>query len=636
MRRSLLLASFTLAAFLAVPAGSIVGTAQAKESSGREWVDAVEKWKGDISRLSIRIRDYPLSPRYCRRPHREDKTFDEVSLNQLAEELALLTGEFSRIRTGTNAATQSTSGGTLLTNRQNLGEYPKYKGYEVTDDQHWIHLRRDYIGDAEKFLREKRAKLAAAPENFCGEPEKKKEEIIGGNPPLQPVEPAIPAPAYAPVSIPAKPPRFCSIDEKFAWLSALTQQRTDMIENEKRAYAWAQALQKGISAKRRDTAALNALRGMAIAQRDAYLAMEVQAAKLFRDVLDNMEVEKCGGEAKKEIGSLPGGWSAGIETAYGEIKIPKKPYLALEVAPGNLRLGVVELGRTDMLAAMYLAITHDLDFLPVVNIGNPYEQRWMTAAEIFGYKFSLSSNNGEIDTTTEGVGIPGTGDPSAANPAGVFLALPALNDVTDIDFRHVSQVDGLSLSIGQKSSYSGWNSTFAFGLSYERQEISEDLGGTVTGYLTDFEYRTDLENAIWGLFVATEAEISLDLEVILDRPQKPGRSQRSGVFLGVDLRGGLNFVNAEGRDRLDLTGFISDSQSVRLSKEDTTFSYLLGASLKYVPPGVESLELSIGARYGEADTHPVIHRSGEVDERSRIEFETQEEIFADVGINFSF
>jgi hypothetical protein len=99
MRHLLWLASASLIALSVLPTVSPpFGIAQASDSSGRVWNDALNKWRTDVAQITQRIRDYQLRPHYCRPPHRDDKTFDEVSLRQLEEELGLLSGEIGMTR----------------------------------------------------------------------------------------------------------------------------------------------------------------------------------------------------------------------------------------------------------------------------------------------------------------------------------------------------------------------------------------------------------------------------------------------------------------------------------------------------------------------------------------------------------
>jgi hypothetical protein len=638
MRRSLLLASIAIASVL--PPMVLVPAAHA--SSGRDWLDRRTKWEADVAQLTLRIRDYQLSPRYCKPTHPRDKTFDDVSLNQLAEELGLLTAEFEAIERGTRAATMGSTGGSLTTDRLMTGDYPTYRGFEVKDDKHWVTLRRDNLDAPAKFLREKRAKLARAPEDQCGETEKKTKEIIGGNPPVQPVEAPIPAATFLPVSIPPRPPRFCSLDEKDAWLAALAKTREDLIENEKRAWAWGQALQRGISQGGRDTATLRPLRDGAIGQRDAYLAMYRQAERLYVDVRDNMQVEKCGGDTKKEIGMLPGntGASAGAGAAVGRLELPRKPYIALEDG-GNLRLGVAEVKRSETVAALLLAVSYDVDFLSKLGLGKalgfgePLSTQTKVTGELETFDATVKASGGSITTTTEGVGIPGTGDPAHPSPAGYFLANPAFNDVTNIEQRFSTSIDDLHLGIAQEHFYRGWTGTVAVGGRAARLETSDRFQGAIPGFARDFAYQTDLETAIWGLFVATDAELSLDhaWEEAFDGPLRYA-GEFSGFRVSAGARAGVNFVSADGTDRLDFTGFAP--QGIRVSKDDTTFSYRVNVGLHYSPPSVPGLDLSLGAAYGQDDIHPVATRSGETGDRTQIEFQDQDLFIGTIRTTFSF
>jgi|GEM_PF-3524621 len=645
MRHLLWLASVSLIALSVVPTASpLTGVAQASDSSGRVWNDALNKWRTDVAQITLRIRDYQLRPHYCRPPHRDDKTFDEVSLRQLEEELWLLSGEFERIRKGTLAATQSSLGGSLTTDRLMTGNYPTYKGYDVRDPKHWVHLRRDQIGETEKQMQDKKAALARAPEHYCSDPETRKlKEVIGGTPPVPPADPQVPAPQFLPVNVPERPARFCSLDEKDAFLAAVAQQRVDMLENEKSAHLWAQALRKAASRKPRNASALLQLHEAAIAQREAYLALQIKAGRLYVDVRDNMQTEKCGGTTKEEIGSVPGGGvgvTGEVGGGVGTIKIPRKPYLALEDA-GNLRLGVVDTKRWETIATLLLGLAYDLDFVQTINLagvfgsGDPLTQRVFAGASFEAQEATLRASGGTITTTTEGLGIPGTGDPSHPSPAGYFLANPAINDVVDISQHHVSTLDRLDLALSQQQRFQGWSNTLSIGTRFGRLESLDRVSGSIPGYARDFEYETDLETAIWGLFVATDAELSLD-RAWQDRYDAGLRyaGECSGFSLSGGVRLGVDSVSVEGTDRLSFTGFAP--QSIRVAKDDVTFSYRLSAGLNYSPPEARALKFSLGVSYGQDDIHPVPHRSGETGDRTRIEIDPQDEFFGTLRTQFSF
>jgi hypothetical protein len=345
--------------------------------------------------------------------------------------------------------------------------------------------------------------------------------------------------------------------------------------------------------------------------------MEIQAGRLFVDVRDNMEVEKCGGDTGKEIGSLPGnnGAAVSIAAGAGELKIPRKPYIALEDA-AVLVLGAAEVKRSTDAAVLLLGLSYDLDFLKSfigLKIGDSLRRRIKATAELETYDASVKASGGSLTTTTEGVGLPGTGDPGHPSPAGYFLANPAFNDVTDIAQRFDTQLDSLHLAIAEEQHYNCWSSTIAFGGRIGRLETSDRFSGSIPGFARDFAYQTDLETAIWGLRYAGEF---------------------SGFRLTAGVRAGVNFVSADGRDRLDFTGFAP--QSIGVSKDDTTFSYRVSAGVNYTPPGVRALTMSLGASYGQDDIHPVATRSGETGDRTQIEFQDQDIFIGTVRSTFKF
>lgn len=651
MRRSLLLASVAALAVMALPVENPLVRAAYAESSGREWVDAREKWQGEVARLTIRIRDYALSPRYCKRPHRKDKTFDEVSLDQFAEELSLLTGEFARIHAGTNAATRGSSGSSLTTDRLMTGEYPKYKGREVTDEMHWKLLRADYIGAAERELKNKRDKLARAPEDYCGDPPPKKEaEIVG--PPVQPPPPPPPPeppkpvdpmkglnrPVLAAVNIPLLADRYCSQAEKDADLAKFPPEVAKLNSQIAEMDAYIAA----VNARRGELQARGVeqhwLDSMDHEARQAEIMKEdrrttIQTLETTRRLVASTPVVDCAKEGK-EIGSLPG-TALGAAVAYGDLTIPKKPYLSLEIG-SDLYLGVADFETQEdvLIITGYVEYEFKWDSVPNVKLlGNPRDQRWMTSAELFGYDYSIFSQGRDIETTTEGVGIPGTGDPLSSYPAGVFFANPAFNDVTGIRYAHDSDFRGGTIGFGQKSYYDSHACYIGVGFGYNRLRTTDILTGTVDGFLTDFRYETDIATRGTNLFVKGGVEIPLD--DVWDTALRYA-GEFSGFRISAGAEGRVNFLDAEGLDRLDLIGFVSDSQAVRIGKNDTTFSYELSAGLKYAVPGVKGLDVSLGVQYGESDTHPVATRSGQTGDTTRIEFQEEEIFVGTLGTRFRF
>ncbi|MDZ4869147.1 MAG: hypothetical protein SGI91_17630, partial [Alphaproteobacteria bacterium] len=365
-------------------------------------------------------------------------------------------------------------------------------------------------------------------------------------------------------------------------------------------------------------------------------ATTIQTLETTRGLIASTPVVDCSKEGKREIGRLPGsGFSAGVDVAYGDLTIPDKPYLSLEDA-GDLFLGVVDLETEDELLVItgFVEYEFKLGDLPNVKLlGDPRDQRWMTGAELFGYDYSIFAESPDVTTTTEGMGIPGTGDPFSTYPAGVFFANPAFNDVTNIRYAHDSNFRGGAISFGQKSYYDSHNCYVGVGVGYNRLRTTDILTGTVDGFDTDFRYETDVATRGTNLFVRGGVEIPLDN--FWDE-QLRYAGEFSGFRLSAGGEGRVNFLDAEGLDRLDLTGFVSDSQAVRIGKDDTTFSYKLNAGLNYAPTGIKGLDISLGVEYGESDTHPVAHRSGQTGETTRIEFEQEEVFVGTLGTRFRF
>jgi opacity protein-like surface antigen len=585
---------------------------------------------------AIRIRG-----QYCKPPNQPMKAETQAAIDALRQQLQALRTQHNQLKKDYDDAGDTQLETSIRT------AFPKLDGMEHDHPYYWS-ASNAILTKAQRAIDEKQKALDRAPERDCSRTPPKTEEIIGSQPPVQPPPPPPPPlppppvdplkglnrPTFTAVNVPLLKDRYCSQAEKDADLAKFPPEVAKLNSQiaEMDAYIAAVKARRGeLQAKGVEQHWLDS---MDYEVRQAEIIKEdrrttIKALETTRSLVASTPIVDC-----SKVGSLPG-TALGVGLAYGDLTIPKKPYLSLEVG-SDLFLGVVDYETEDELLVITGRVEYEFksDSLPNVRLlGDPRDQRWMTSAELFGYDYSIFAEGRDITTTTEGVGIPGTGDPMSSFPEGVFFANPDFNDVTGLRYAHDSDFRGGKLGFGQKSYYDSHACYVGVGVGYNRLRTVDVLTGTVDGFLTDFRYETDIATRGTNLFIQGGVEIPLDN--FWDQ-QLRYAGEFSGFRLSAGVEGRANFLDAEGLDRLDLSGFVNDSQAVRVGKDDTTFNYKLSAGLNYAPTGIKGLDVSLGVEYGESDTHPVPHRSGQTGETTRIEFEQEEVFVGTLGTRFRF
>lgn len=600
--------------------------------------------KQEMKDLWLEIHNFKPLPKYCLPPHDPMKLPHNSAMQVFGARTDALMAQF-------RATKQSLQD--FLAGNHELEKELMLNGTSPRERNYWRDNKYQLEADRlQRKFNERDAELKAKPERNCAPtaPPKKVIEVIGGNPPpVDPPPPPPPPPPVDPLKGLTRPPIrainfprlenfYCSQAQKDAALALYPPEVAKVHANVADIDAYIASLKTRRGELKARGVEQHWLDSMDYEVRNAETEKasrltNIQALETARGLVASTPVVDCATGEKKEIGSLPG-FSFGAGVAYGDITIPKKPYLSLELG-GDLFLGVVDYETRDNVLMVNGSVDYefDCDRLPNLEIiGQPRRQRWMTSAELFGYDLSIFSQGRDIMTTTEGVGIPGTGDPMSSFPAGVFFANPAFNDVSDIGYRHHSDYRGGSISLGQKSTYDSFATYVGVGIGYNRLRTTDVLTGTVAGFLTDFRYETDVSTRNTNLFVKGGVEVPLDF---WDQSLRYA-GEFSGLRLTAGAEGRVNFLDAEGLDRLDLTGFVSDSQAMRIGENDTTFSFELSAGLKYTIPGVKGLDMSLDVRYRESDTHPVPTRSGQTGDVTRIGFEREEVFVGTLGTRFTF
>lgn len=636
--RILVLSTFFTALASATAIVSVASPAFAKPSAAT--FDAeFQSIRQEMKDLWLEMHNFRPLPKYCRPPLEPMKIPHNSVMQMFGARTQALMARF-------RANKQSLQD--FLAGNHELEKELMLDGMSPRERNYWRENKYQLEADRlQKKFNEKDAELKAKPERNCAPvaPPKKEIEVIGGNPPVQPPPPPPPPPPPVdplkgldrPISKGVNFPRlenfYCSQAQKDAALALIPIEIAKVNANIADLDAYIASLITRRGELKARGVEQHWLDSMDYVIRNAEMekasqATTIQTLETTRSLIASTPIVDCA--TGKEIGSLPGntlGASVEVGGAVGEVTIPEKPYLSIEDG-GGLILGVVDHERTTDVAAMMLALAYDLDFMPNVDFASVRRQIWRATVNYYGYDFSVRSDGGSITTTTEGVGIPGTGDPSAANPAGVFLANPAFNDVTDIAFSHHSEVESLKAGIALQSQVGFGTVDLGLKVGYERRETSDTLSANIAGFLTDLRYRTDVETT--GGSLSGTVLINVPLGLVLDYEA----TALEGFSVDARVEGRAYFLDADGVDRLDLNGFINDTQRVRVSASDTTFGFSVGASLNYSP--VDALIMSLGFEYSENDTHAVPHRSGQTGEQTTLDFETEEIYLGVVRTTFKF
>lgn len=639
--RILVLSTFFTALATATAIVPVATPALAQPDDAATYRAAFENIKQEMKELWFEIHSFKPLPKYCRPPYDPMKSPHNSAMQVFGVRTDALTARYRALKRSLQD---------FLAHNHELEKEFMVDGLSPRERHYWTANKYQLENDRlQKKFNEKDAELKAKPERNCAPtaPPKTEIEVIGGNPPpVQPPPPPPPPPLpvdplkgltrppFKAINIPPLSKHYCSQQEKNAVLALLPPEIA-------KAQAEIQANEAYIAQLRTRRAELEQRKveshwltsmDYEIRQAEGMIAdrrRTIEVIETTRRLIESTPIIDCS-TTGKEIGSLPG-WSLGTTLAYGELTIPDKPYVSIEVG-GDLRLGVVALDRTDTIASVGLSGAHAFGSSGP-RIGNPTGQRWLVSAEFGTLRYGINADAPDIVTTTEGVGIPGTGDPTSTFPAGVFFGNPAFNDVEDSNYQHRGEWKGVRLGIDQISEYDCGAVTLGAGISFAELDTSDVLTGSIPGFLTDFQYATDVDTRKVGLFVRGAVEVPVDR---LWNSAVKHAGEFSGIRIRSNVEVGVNFLDAEGLDRLDLTGFVSDSQAVRIGKDATTFGYKIGAALAYAPPGTKGLDLSLGVEYIESDTHAVAERSGQTGDATHLNFREQKAVVATIGSKFAF
>jgi len=333
------------------------------------------------------------------------------------------------------------------------------------------------------------------------------------------------------------------------------------------------------------TQEVNALRE---AGRDPY---EDERIKYMHEALIRLpENPDCN---KRVVGYQPE-YGIGVTGELGGMKLglPSYRYLGTEVG------GVINLENGYQMEDD--ETTNLLGLGGSVDIGRVLGRPARFHAGLRSYDVEIAGPRGGFDPMGAFLLIPGTGD----GPFGAGFALPSaggLNVVTSSDY----SLDYSQTSFHGKFSADFWCddeddeddffADFGFtpylGLTYSRTRFDQRFGGSIPGFGIDFQYDTDVRNNAYGLMFGGQV-------------MKPVRN--TPVVLRAGLTGQVDFNDAKGSDSLDVTGF--GSQTMSLKNTDTTLSYTLNAG---VTVGAKSpIRFDLDLFHGQIGNTPAVTRDG--------------------------
>lgn len=273
---------------------------------------------------------------------------------------------------------------------------------------------------------------------------------------------------------------------------------------------------------------------------------------------------------------------------------------AMDVDLPSYRFLGTEMGSVPDLRAGYRF--NDPDTAKVLNasasigVGNSFLGKLRLHAGVTYTEIESEMDNGTFDPDGETLLIPGTGD----GPFGAGFALPdagGLNVVTGIN--HMFDYDYTSTFLKLSSEFwchgdeddPGYGFMPYLGATYTMGDLKQRFGGSVPGFVRDFEYNTRVDNDAYGVIAGFQV-----VRPLLNSP----------VTLRAGAKGQVDFNDADGSDSLFFTGF--GTQRTELSNKETTFGYTLNAGVTI--GGKSPLQFDIDGIYGIFGNTPVVKRDG--------------------------
>lgn len=277
---------------------------------------------------------------------------------------------------------------------------------------------------------------------------------------------------------------------------------------------------------------------------------------------------------------------------FGQLDAPGQPFLATEFEDA-LVLGAVKFNPDAQLTGAEGGVRA---LLPAVNGG----LRPLVRGKIRQFEADDDASLGALDPMGGVLGIPGTGDPTAAFPAGIALG----GGVVASDLRASFEQSGIggSGSLGLVLPLNGVEVAPFVAFSITAIEQETRFWGTVAALPIDFAYATNLDIDRY----------SLDLGTLVTVPLPPS----DGVSLYVEPALHIDFTTVSGTDRLRLSGLLDDDQAVPLDGRSTDVGVSISGGMRFAPSDLP-LIVDIGIMAAHRAGAVAITRSGEVGETSK-------------------
>jgi hypothetical protein len=235
-----------------------------------------------------------------------------------------------------------------------------------------------------------------------------------------------------------------------------------------------------------------------------------------------------------------------------------------------------------------------------------------------------SQDLGTFDAVGRGVGLPGTGDPAALFPNGVFFDAFGANNF-DVIQNLRSTLDYRTIGGGFTAGHPAWSwnqlvvSPFA-GIGVTRIDQRQTFGGDLPAYNVAFAYDTDYDLMRYQGRLGSRIECT--------DPTKRLRASFEGAAT-------FNWTDLGGDDRLAIAGPVSDSQSVSLDDDEFSVGYSGDFRLNY-RLGALPLELQLGGWIEHGPAGATVFRSGQTGIPSEAEIKSATIYAGRIGIKYSF
>jgi hypothetical protein len=307
-----------------------------------------------------------------------------------------------------------------------------------------------------------------------------------------------------------------------------------------------------------------------------------------------------------------------LNAAFGEQHLPTFVYLGFENALFVQTFAVENLDDDQDVTAFGGDASFIVD--PIIGVIGP--QAGFLEFGFNTFDVDGSTFRSEIDPLGRDLLIPGTITPGIFLPPGVAEGTPGGdNVVTDFAYRYAAEQFSLYAKYGQRWECEEGVFTGYAGLAYTNLDQHQLAQGDIPVFLSSFAYDTNIEVDTWRIVAGLRYERQLWDNAL------------GGLRVFGEAMGSINFVDAEGWDSVDVSGFVNFSEATSVSKSDTTLGYSLGVGLvQHIDEA--AMDIYVAYRHYGDETTPVVVRHD--DGPSRLTIESSEFDVIVVGARVQF